>query len=58
MEKMDAYKSFELAKKLVDKAFKDGKIPRERAKEVLEGAKKNYSNQTYNRTLDKYEHRS
>ena len=58
MEKMDAYKSFELAQKLVDKAFKDGKIPRERAKQVLEGARKNYGNQSYNRQIEKYEHRN
>lgn len=50
---MDAFKSFKHVEKKIEKAHKDGQISRERAKQVLDDARKNYKNNSYNREMDK-----
>jgi hypothetical protein len=57
MEKADSFKSFEFAKKQIDKAYKDGKLDRQTARDVLEGARKNYRAEVYNKEVDR-EHRN
>lgn len=48
----DLYRSYKKAVSFLEKEHKDGKITREKLKSLLDGAKRNYKNQTYNRQLD------
>ena len=49
----ELYRSFRAAERFFNSEFNAGKITREKARELTEKARKNYSNQNYNRQLDK-----
>jgi len=51
---IDSHKSFEHVKRKVDAAVKSGELPREQAREVINQARKSYSNNDYNRAISKH----
>ena len=50
---MDVDASWEYAKSYVDNQVKAGKMTREKARKVLDDARKNFREQTYNRTMER-----
>ena len=49
---INSYESFRIAEKIIERDFKAGKITRERASQILKGARINYKNQNYNRQIE------
>lgn len=54
-QEMDCATSWELAQVRIKEAEKKGTLTRERAKEVLDNARKNYSNNSYNKQMERME---
>ena len=52
-EEMDSYLSFRNAQGYIDSQVKLGKMTREKAKEILDKARVNYRNQSYNRQIER-----
>ena len=52
-QEMNSYVSWERAQERIKEAEKKGTLTRERAKEVLDNARKNYSNNSYNKQMER-----
>lgn len=52
-EKMDSHKSYLNAKKYIDEKFSKGEMSREEAHRLSKESKKNYSNESYNKEMEK-----
>ena len=50
---IDLYKSYEILEKVIENDFRAGKIPRERASQILRDARDNYRKRTYIKEMDK-----
>ena len=52
-EEMDAHRSYQNAQKKIEEGFKNGQLSREQAHKISKEAQKNYSNNSYNKEMER-----